>query len=117
MSFFDNYNDSTRYENSNEETVFSSVDDMPVSECETNGKSSLAVGETLLGLYRVSSSPYSGGMGSVVRVHHTTWNVDLAMKQPHLRTLNETTKELFIRECEAWINLGLHPNTAICDGA
>ncbi len=54
-------------------------------------------------------------MGKVFRVHHTTWNVDLAMKQPHAKLFEtEAQKQNFIRECEAWINLGLHPHIVSC---
>ena len=36
--------------------------------------------DLILGLYRQKGKPISGGMGKVFRVHHTAWNVDLAMK-------------------------------------
>ena len=40
-------------------------------------------GTTILNTYRVESDAIeSGGMGRVWRVHHTLWNVDLAMKRP-----------------------------------
>ena len=39
-------------------------------------------GDLLLGTYRVESRPFKGGMGAVWRVHHTGWDVDLAMKRP-----------------------------------
>lgn len=72
-------------------------------------------GNILLDTYRVDSNPIHGGMGSVWRVHHQNWNVDLAMKRPQAKLFaNETQKTNFIRECEAWINLGLHPNIVSC---
>ena len=69
----------------------------------------------LMDTYRVDSNPIHGGMGSVWRVHHQNWSVDLAMKRPHAKLfVNEMQKANFIRECEAWINLGLHPNIVSC---
>ena len=38
--------------------------------------------DEILGTYRVTSDAIHGGMGSVWRVHHKNWNVDLAMKRP-----------------------------------
>ena len=64
--------------------------------------------ELILGLYKVMDKPIKGGFGSVQRVYHTQWNVDLAMKQPHAKFYqNSAHKQMFIDECEAWINLGL----------
>ncbi|MEA5047808.1 MAG: serine/threonine-protein kinase [Eubacteriales bacterium] len=72
-------------------------------------------GMTLLETYRVESDAIEGGMGSVWRVRHTGWNVDLAMKRPQPQCFStEKSKADFIRECEAWINLGLHPNIVSC---
>ncbi len=66
-------------------------------------------------LYDVIGDPIQGGMGSVVRVHHTAWNVDLAMKQPHAHLFKtDVQKQIFIHECESWIGLGLHPNIVSC---
>lgn len=115
MSFLNSYDDSTQYGFNDQETVVSSTCAISIDgKVGFSPTPSYSIGETLLGLYRVTSNPYVGGMGSVVRVHHTTWNVDLAMKQPHVRTLNSAQGELFIHECEAWINLGLHPNIVAC---
>ena len=75
----------------------------------------IARGMTLLDTYRVESDAIEGGMGSVWRVHHTGWNVDLAMKRPQPKCFStEKSKADFIHECEAWINLGLHPNIVSC---
>ncbi len=67
--------------------------------------------------YRVESDAIKGGMGSVWRVHHGGWNTDLAMKRPQPKFFaegSEKRKENFVHECEAWINLGLHPNIVSC---
>lgn len=72
-------------------------------------------GAELLNIYRVESDAVQGGMGKVWRVRHTGWDVDLAMKQPKAELFrNEQQKEDFIHECEAWINLGLHPQIVSC---
>ena len=78
---------------------------------------SIQKGDTLLETYTVEADAINGGMGSVWRVHHQSWNTDLAMKRPQPRFFvegNRRRKESFIQECEAWINLGLHPNIVSC---
>ena len=76
---------------------------------------SIRPGETLLGTYRIDSSPIQGGMGRVWRVHHAGWNVDLAMKRPKPEFFrSERDKDNFTQECRSWINLGLHPNIVSC---
>ncbi|MBR6220961.1 MAG: protein kinase, partial [Clostridia bacterium] len=74
-------------------------------------------GDVLLETYTVEDDAIHGGMGSVWRVHHNSWNTDLAMKRPQPRFFaegSERRKEEFIAECEHWINLGLHPNIVSC---
>jgi len=78
---------------------------------------SIQKGDMLLETYTVEADAINGGMGSVWRVHHQSWNADLAMKRPQPRFFAEGSKkrkENFIKECEAWINLGLHPNIVSC---
>ena len=74
-------------------------------------------GTRILDTYEVISDAVRGGMGSVWKVRHSKWNTDLAMKRPQPRFFSEGSekrKERFIHECEAWINLGLHPNIVSC---
>ena len=73
-------------------------------------------GDSILDTYRVESKAIeSGGMGRVWRVRHTGWNVDLAMKRPRAEHFaDEKSKLDFIRECDTWIKLGLHPNIVSC---
>ena len=74
-------------------------------------------GDEILETYKVTSNAIHGGMGSVWRVHHKNWDVDLAMKRPQPRFFaegGEKRKEAFIAECENWINLGMHPNIVSC---
>ena len=75
-----------------------------------------AKGSMLLDTYRIESDTIgNGGMGDVWRVHHTLWNVDLAMKRPKPELFaTESAKQGFIDECRHWINLGLHPNIVSC---
>ena len=78
---------------------------------------SISKGITMLETYEVISEAIRGGMGSVWKVHHSSWNVDLAMKRPQPKYFTEGSqgrKEVFIHECRAWINLGLHPNIVSC---
>ena len=79
------------------------------------------VNDTILDLYEVlpvneaGEAFHAGGFGKVYKVHHKTWNVDLAVKAPHAhRFQTEQEKQNFINECQAWIELGLHPNIASC---
>ena len=72
-------------------------------------------GLTLLGAYRIDSEVIPGGMGAVWRVHHLGWDKDLAMKRPKQEFfITEKQKQDFIRECDSWIKLGLHPNIVSC---
>ena len=72
-------------------------------------------GQTILDLYEVKQVFRTGGMGLVYRVHHKNWNMDLAVKSPRADYFKtEVQKENFIKECETWINLGLHPNIVSC---
>ncbi len=76
---------------------------------------SIKKGDTILDTYTVESDAIEGGMGSVWRVHHKNWNVDLAMKRPQPKCFStEKSKTNFIEECKSWINLGLHPNIVSC---
>ncbi|MBM3878808.1 MAG: serine/threonine protein kinase [Verrucomicrobia bacterium] len=82
---------------------------------ETEVPQVLQVGDVILNLYEVKQVHDSGGMGLVYRVHHRGWNTDLAVKSPraeHFET--EAQKEDFARECETWIDLGLHPHIVSC---
>ena len=77
----------------------------------------IVMGDTLLETYRVVSDAINGGMSNVWKVHHESWDTDLAMKRPQPRYFAEGSrqrKEAFLRECENWIDLGLHPNIVSC---
>ncbi len=53
-------------------------------------------------------------MGRVYRVHHTGWNLDLAVKTPLAKKFTPQGIAEFTKEAETWINLGLHPHTVSC---
>lgn len=83
--------------------------------------------QTLLDLYQVrpvinemdKGEPvkdyHQGGFGRVYRVYHPNWQRDMALKLP-LEGKFETQKQKddFKAECEAWINIGLHPHICAC---
>ena len=76
---------------------------------------SVRPGDLLLDTYSIESDPIQGGMGRVWRVHHTGWDVDLAMKRPKPEFFrSDRDKESFTQECRNWIDLGLHPNIVSC---
>ena len=107
------------------ETVYESETtffDATIYDASVNGdeknladNSEIKNGNIILDTYQVNSDAINGGMGSVWRVHHNNWNVDLAMKRPLPKLFsNENAKKNYILECETWINLGLHPNIVSC---
>lgn len=92
---------------------------VPVGPESTKGSIEAAapwqVGQLLLGLYEVRHVHESGGMGLVYRVHHRGWRQDLAVKSPRPEFFrDEHTKQLFEREAETWVQLGLHPHVVSC---
>lgn len=91
------------------------IDPHPILPAEALVAVEWKVGDLILDLYEVKEIHEGGGMGLVYRVHHRGWNTDLAVKSPrrhYFRT--EAQKENFTRECETWINLGLHPHIVSC---
>jgi WD40 repeat protein/serine/threonine protein kinase len=72
-------------------------------------------GDLVLGLYEVAGVLGEGGMGRVYRVRHRGWGLDLAVKVPLPAVLEAAGgAELFEREAETWVNLGLHPHVVTC---
>jgi serine/threonine protein kinase len=72
-------------------------------------------GELVLGLYEVKGTLGQGGMGRVYRVRHRGWGLDLAVKAPLPSVLEAAGgADLFEREAETWVNLGLHPHVVTC---
>ncbi len=72
-------------------------------------------GDVVLGLYEVAGVLGEGGMGRVYRVRHRGWGLDLAVKVPLPSVLEARGgADLFEREAETWVNLGLHPHIVTC---
>lgn len=73
------------------------------------------VGDVILNLFEIKSLLGQGGMGKVYQVYHRAWQIDLAVKCPKPEALALAGGfETFERECETWVNLGLHPYTVSC---
>jgi len=73
------------------------------------------VGDVILGRYAVLGKVGEGGMGHVYRVRHLGWHMDLAVKSPKPKILRRKRGvDNFERECETWVNLGLHPHIVTC---
>jgi len=74
-----------------------------------------SIGDMIDSLYEIEDIYEKGGMGRVYRVHHREWNMDLAMKSLRTRSTDDILlKNLFLNECEGWVNLGLHPHIVSC---
>ncbi len=73
------------------------------------------IGETILDLYTVKGILGVGGMGTVYRVYHKHWQIDLAVKTLLPKLMHKKiARENFEREAETWVNLGLSPHTVCC---
>ena len=71
--------------------------------------------DVILDTYEVQEVLGEGGMGKVFKVHHRSWNADLAVKCPRpdkFKTKRE--KSNFVTEAETWVNLDPHPNIVSC---
>jgi WD40 repeat protein/serine/threonine protein kinase len=73
------------------------------------------IGDVLLDRYEVTGLLGEGGMGKVFKVHHRQWDTELAVKSPKPAYVADPRGiDTFERECETWVNLGLHPHIASC---
>jgi WD40 repeat protein/serine/threonine protein kinase len=72
-------------------------------------------GDVLLDLYEVLQVLGEGGMGTVWKVRHRGWDLELAVKTPQPDVLAWAGgAESFEREAETWVNLGLNPHVVSC---
>ena len=115
LSLSNSISKETKYENTELSTAY--FEDLKGRGSDAISNERIQNGDRILETYEVTSDAISGGMGSVWRVHHQSWNTDLAMKRPQPRFFAEggdERKKQFVDECEHWINLGLHPNIVSC---
>lgn len=115
LSLSNSISKETKYENTELSTAY--FEDLKGRGSDTISNERIQNGDRILETYEVTSDAIYGGMGSVWRVHHNSWNTDLAMKRPQPRFFAEggdAKKAQFVDECEHWINLGLHPNIVSC---
>lgn len=72
-------------------------------------------GQVVDELYEVRSVLGEGGYGTVHKVWHRGWGMDLAVKSLRAdRTANRRDLEGFVQEANTWVGLGLHPNIVAC---
>lgn len=72
------------------------------------------VGDLIADLYQVQQVLGEGGMGVVHKVRHRAWDIELAAKSPRRAQLTRAGTDNFVRECETWVQLGLHPHVVSC---
>ena len=72
-------------------------------------------GDVLEGRFQIGQLIGYGGQGVVLDVNHLEWARKLALKLPLPEAVDSAKKQdRFIREAEAWIRLGVHPNIVRC---
>jgi len=115
----ENNEENTRLQDSkdSDKTLFSPelTDVKEIKAAEADVAVEWNVGDVILDLYEVKKVYSGGGMGLVYKVLHMGWNTELAVKSPrkdYFKT--EEQKNIFIKECETWIELGLHPHVVSC---
>ena len=92
-----------------------SLDKEDIKKWEKDVSSEWKKGDIIVDLYEVLEILGEGAFGTVYRVLHRNWNKELAVKslRPEL-SANEDNKNAFVKECQGWVNLGLHPNIVSC---
>ncbi|MBI5245276.1 MAG: SUMF1/EgtB/PvdO family nonheme iron enzyme [Elusimicrobia bacterium] len=74
-----------------------------------------SVGAIIEDLYEVRSVLGEGGFGSVHKVFHRGWELELAVKSPREdKVSNRRALERFVQEANTWVGLGLHPHITTC---
>jgi len=71
-------------------------------------------GDILLQTYRVDSILGQGAFGTVYKVRHLEWGVDMAVKTPNPEALDAHGAGIFTSEAHTWSELGLHPHVVSC---
>jgi formylglycine-generating enzyme required for sulfatase activity/serine/threonine protein kinase len=66
-------------------------------------------------LYEVRGELGEGGFGTVHKVYHRGWKLELAVKSLRGDRLgSRRAVESFVQEANTWVGLGLHPNIVTC---
>ncbi|MBU0481940.1 MAG: protein kinase [Proteobacteria bacterium] len=72
------------------------------------------IGDTVLERYLISEKA-SGAMGHVFICEHLGWGIKMAIKAPRPELLEDSeTAGRILKEADAWIRMGMHPNIATC---
>lgn len=72
-------------------------------------------GQVIDEIYEIRSTLGEGGFGSVHKVFHRAWRMELAVKSPRGdRVCDRRALELFVQEANTWVGLGLHPHITAC---
>lgn len=79
------------------------------------GSADWRVGQVVDELYEVREELGEGGFGTVHKVFHRAWNLELAVKSLRVDCLgSRQAMESFVREANTWVGLGLHPHIVTC---
>jgi WD40 repeat protein len=71
--------------------------------------------DLILDQYEVRGILGQGGMGTVYRVWHRGWDLELAVKSPRPAALERAGgRAAFTDEAGVWVELGLHPHIVSC---
>ncbi|MDD5494188.1 MAG: protein kinase [Dehalococcoidia bacterium] len=72
-------------------------------------------GDIIAGLYEVKGILGEGRFGTVYKVYHQSWKIDLAVKSPREDVLDDKVAvSRFLKEAQTWVELGMHPNIVTC---
>ena len=72
-------------------------------------------GSRVADVFLIKRTLGAGGMGVVYLAHHEQWDLDVALKAVHPEHVTKAEyRHVFIREAQAWTDLGLHPHIAYC---
>ncbi len=75
----------------------------------------LQPGQVLDGRFVLQALIGKGGQGQVYRLRHLEWDRDFALKVPLPKVVQDKrSRELYLKEAESWIRLGVHPNIVRC---
>jgi serine/threonine protein kinase len=86
-----------------------------VSHGDQTAFPNLKPGEVLDGRFVMNYVIGAGGQGMVFQLRHMEWNRDFALKLPKPEAVqDDKSRELFLKEAEAWIRLGVHPHIVRC---